>query len=165
MRFLHKVEITKLKSFFVEIISAIKFIKMRSKSIISKEYINKNELVSKAKKIAEELKFDVGTEDLYSELDDLNFSIDIDEETAYFITFWAIKESEFIEDKLIIDGNDYYISIIINHDSEALPYLNKFLAQLLTVYPEMLVGDELHTDFYSIKQIEEKVDLPEWLLL
>ncbi len=134
-------------------------------TVISKEYIDKEKLVDTAKKIANELKFDVRTEDLYSKLDDLNFYIDIDEETAYFITFWAIKESEFKEDKLIIDGNDYYISIIINHDSEALPYLNKFLTQFLKLYPEMLVGDESLKDFYSIKQIEEKVNLPEWLLL
>ena len=134
-------------------------------TVISKEYINKNELVSKAKKIAEELKFDVRTEDLYSELDDLNFYIDIDEETAYFITFWSMNEDEFKRDEIIVNDEKYYISIDFDHDSEALLYLNKFLIQFLKLYPEMLVGDESHDNFYSIKQIEEKVDLPEWLML
>ncbi len=134
---------------------------MTSVSIISKEYINKKELIIKAKEIAKELNFQILTENLYTELDDLNFYIDIDEETAYLITFWSMNEEEFKRDEVIVNNQKYYISIDFDHDSEALPYLNKFLK----MYPEMLVGDEFLKDFYSIKQIEKKENLPKWLLV
>ena len=134
---------------------------MTSVSIISKEYINKKELIIKAKEIAKELNFQILTENLYTELDDLNFYIDIDEETAYLITFWSMNEEEFKRDEVIVNNQKYYISIDFDHDSEALPYLNKFLK----MYPEMLVGDESLKDFYSIKQIEKKENLPKWLLV
>ena len=134
-------------------------------TVISKEYIDKGKLVDTAKKIANELKFEVQTENLYTDLHDLNFYIDVDEEMAYLITFWSMNEDEFKRDEVMVNNEKYYISIGFDHDSEALPYLNKFLTQFLKIYPEMLVGDEAHDNFYSIKQIEEKENLPKWLLL
>ncbi|SNR17729.1 hypothetical protein [Tenacibaculum jejuense] len=138
---------------------------MNNKTLISKRYVDKKELIDKAKEIAESLNFQILTENLYTELDDLNFYIDIDEEATYLITFWSMEENEFKRDEIVINGQKYFIVIDLDHDSEALPYLNKFLREFLKIYPEMLVGDESLDDFYSIREIENKDNLPNWLLV
>lgn len=138
---------------------------MTGVTLISKNYIHKSILVNKAKEIAKELSFEIFTEKLYCELDDLNFYIDIDDDLAYLITIWCMDEEQYKKDKIQLENETYFIAVDIEHDSEALPYLNKFLIKFLRAFPEMLVGDELHDAFYSISQIEGKDNLPKWLLV
>lgn len=123
---------------------------MREKIIISKNYIDKVQLIEQIEKLGKDYR--IIKEDTY-ENSDLDLYKDVSDDELYLMSFRTVKEEHFSRDKIIINGDDYFIYLIIEHDTEVQSETNEFIKEILSKYNDLYVTDETYKDFYSLDDI------------
>jgi hypothetical protein len=135
---------------------------MREKVILSKTHLNKSEFLDLIESLGKKYNFRVQKEHLYN-LDDINFYLDKDEKSQFFIGFQLISKEKFGRDLININGEDYANFIFITHDAEIIHEVNIIIKELLTTYPELRVTSETYKNYFSIEDINSG-NVDSWLL-
>lgn len=133
---------------------------MRYITLLSKQFISREEIVGRIKNYGDR-NYRVIMEDTYSE-NDIDLYKDVSDKEFYLISFDIVEKEEFNKDNYTINGEDYFIYLVIGFDIEMHRDLVIFIDKILTSYPEMYVTDEAYSDFYNIRDIESG-SVPEWL--
>ena len=133
--------------------------KMREKTILTKDYLNKEKVLFKIEELGEKYHYVIEKSETYANAD-IDFYTDNNYD--YLISFRFILEENFNRDPELINGENYYFYIVITHDSDLLSKLNIILKDILSEYPEMYVTDEMYKDFYNIDDINSG-NVDDWL--
>lgn len=134
---------------------------MREKILLSQKHINKESILNFISKLGEGNGYRIETSGLYN-LNDIDLYIDVSEEEYHLMGFRVIEEDKFARDTFQINGKDYANLIFISHDSDITSAVNKFIRQLLSEFPVLIITDESYDGFYFLEDIESG-KIPEWL--
>ena len=134
---------------------------MRNTTLLAKEYLDEEELLEKLTNLAKQHKYRIEIEDLYG-LGQIDCYKDISDDEFYLIEFWIITEEENFPERYNINGEDYKTALHINHDSEVLSDVNVLIKEIMEMYPDLYVTDEMYEDFYNLDDINSG-DVAAWL--
>ena len=118
-------------------------------------------IVNSIESIADKLNLRKEKENLYSSLADLDLYLDVNDEDFHFLGIRVMNSEEFERDKIIVDGEEYFIALSIDHESFEERFIHMFLKEFLPFYPEMIIADESTTEFYTIEDLQNN-NIP-WL--
>jgi hypothetical protein len=142
-----------------------------NRTFISKEYINKEEVLKTIEKIALKQDFRVEKENVYSDDNDIDIIIDPsnNEDDLVYRSSMRIKSKENFHSTMIIHNNEeYYIHIYTREtfdDNRNHKYFNGFIREFLQAYPSILVEGK-DSYFVSIEEIlNESERVPGWMLM
>ena len=134
---------------------------MNNKYLLLKDYKDKKSIVNLIESTADKLNLRKETEDLYSSLADLDLYLDINNEDFHFLGIKVMNSEEFKRDKVIVNEEEYFIALSINHESFEERFISMFLKEFLLFYPEMIIADESTTELYTIEDLQNN-NIP-WL--
>ncbi|MFC4635139.1 hypothetical protein ACFO3O_14605 [Dokdonia ponticola] len=134
---------------------------MNNKYLLLKNYKEKEIIVNSIESIADKLNLRKEKENLYSSLADLDLYLDVNDEDFHFLGIRVMNSEEFKRDKVIVDEEEYFIALSIDHESFEERFIHMFLKEFLPFYSEMIIADESTTQFYTIEDLQNN-NIP-WL--
>jgi hypothetical protein len=142
-----------------------------NRTYISKEYINKEEVIKTIEAIAIKQGFRVEKENVYIEGKDIDIIIDPEneEDDLVYRSSMRIKSLDnFNTSKINHNKHEYYIYIYTSEtfdDNQPYQYFNHFVREFLQVYPQILVDSGGGENFVSIHDIlSQNEKVPSWML-
>ena len=132
---------------------------MRETALLTKTFLDKQIMLKEIEKLGNKYNYAIVKEDTY---EDADIDFYTDESYDFIISFRFILEKKFEENRDIINNQNHYVYLVIQHSSELLGNLNILLKEIMTLYPEMYVTDELYKEFYNIEDIK-KGNVSPWL--
>lgn len=143
----------------------------QNRTFITKEYIDKQEVLAAIEKIALKQGFRVDKENTYldRDIDIIINPIDYEDDLVYRSSMNIKTINDFKSSTIIHNDEEYYIYIYTSEtfdDNGEYKYFNHFVKEFLQLYPDILVDSGGGENFVSIEDILNQSErVPSWMLM
>jgi hypothetical protein len=143
----------------------------QNRTFITKEYIDKQEVLAAIEKIALKQGFRVDKENTYldRDIDIIIDPIDYEDDLVYRSSMNIKTINDFKSSTIIHNDEEYYIYIYTSEtfdDNGEYKYFNHFVKEFLQLYPDILVDSGSGENFVSIEDILNQSErVPSWMLM